>query len=132
MAKPYIHAESSARRYGGTAEDYRAIHEFMDSSKAAFPSNTHRVLTHNSWFAKVVIPKAFGDFITNSVGRRVSTEQLAIDHILEDFHGRFVPSVQDYLEHMNHQSWFDGGKSESFPSSFKQIAAKKIKTSVLD
>ena len=121
MAKPYVHAEGSVRRYGGKVEDYRAIHELMDSSKATFPSNTHRTLTHNSWFAKMIIPKCFGDFIINSEQRRVSTEQIALDHIQEDFGGKFVPSVQDYLEHMNPQPWFDNGHN-GHPSSFCQYA----------
>ncbi len=120
MSKPYIHAEASVRRYGGKVEDYLPLHELMDSSKAAFPSNIHRTLTHNSWFAKEIIPKCFGNSITNSEGRRVSTEQLATDHILEDFHGRFVPSVQDYLENMTPQSWFDNGRGEP-PSSCKKL-----------
>jgi hypothetical protein len=119
MAKPYIHAEASVRRYGGKVEDYLPLHELMDSSKIAFPSNSHRTLTHNSWFAKVIIPKCFGDYIVNSAGKRISSEQLALDHIQEDFGGRFVPSVQDYLEHITPQTWFDNGKL-GCPSSFKQ------------
>lgn len=35
---PYIHAELSAKRFGGVPEDYLDIHELMDSSKAAFPN----------------------------------------------------------------------------------------------
>lgn len=50
MAKPYIHAESSARRFGGVPKDYLEIHNIMDSSKAVFADNRHRALTHNSWF----------------------------------------------------------------------------------
>ena len=34
MAKPWIHAVSSAKRFGGVPDDYLAIHEFMDSSKS--------------------------------------------------------------------------------------------------
>jgi hypothetical protein len=50
MANAFIHAKSSAKKYGGKMEDYLDIHEFMDSSKLATPSNQHRVLTHNNWF----------------------------------------------------------------------------------
>lgn len=50
MAKPYIHAISSAKRFGGKPEDYIEIHNLMDSSKGAIPDNRHRALTHNSWF----------------------------------------------------------------------------------
>ena len=60
---------SSAKKYGGVAEDYIDIHDFMDSSKAALPDNRHRALTHNSWFISVVIEKIFGFQRTNSDGR---------------------------------------------------------------
>lgn len=54
MAKPIVHAASSARRYGGVPEDYLELHDLMDSSKSAFPDNRHRALTHNSWFFFIV------------------------------------------------------------------------------
>lgn len=60
MAKPWIHAESSARKFGGRPEEYLPIHDFMDSSKAVFPDNRHRALTHNSWFI-FVVEKVFGN-----------------------------------------------------------------------
>lgn len=50
MSKPIRHAISSAKQFGGVAEDYLPIHDFMDSSKSAFADNRHRVLTHNAWF----------------------------------------------------------------------------------
>lgn len=121
MAKPYVHAEGSIKRYGGELEDYLAIHEIMDSSKLAYPSNAHRALTHNSWFAKAIIPRIFGLYIINKAGRKVSTEQIALDHIQEDFGGLYVPSVQDYLEHINPQPWFDNARS-GCPSSFLPYA----------
>lgn len=59
MAHPTTHAQSSARRYGGVPDDYIEIHDFMDSSKAVFPDNRHRALTHHSWFI-FVVEKCFG------------------------------------------------------------------------
>ncbi|WP_408734960.1 MULTISPECIES: DUF6915 family protein [Acidiphilium] len=41
VAHPYHHAVSSARQWGSAPDDYQAIHDFLDSSKAAvadFPS----------------------------------------------------------------------------------------------
>ena len=46
--KPIIHAESSARKFGGQPEDYLEIHNFMDSSKSVIADNRHRALTHNT------------------------------------------------------------------------------------
>ena len=37
MSKPWIHALSSAKRFGGVPEDYIEIHNLMDSSKATLP-----------------------------------------------------------------------------------------------
>lgn len=59
MAKPIVHARSSARRFGGQPEDYLAIHDLLDSSKAVFPDNRHRALTHNSWFF-FIVERIFG------------------------------------------------------------------------
>ncbi len=106
---PYIHAENSARRYGGKPEDYLDIHELMDSSKAAFPNNLHRVLTHNSWFAVTILPKVFGHMRTNSDGKRYNVKDVGEYHILEDFRMQFIPSVQDYLENMVLQDWMNNG-----------------------
>ena len=50
MAKPWVHAESSARRYGGVPEDYLPIHNHMDSTKGAFADNRHRAITPNAWY----------------------------------------------------------------------------------
>lgn len=106
---PIIHAQLSAKRYGGVPDDYLDIHELMDSSKAAFPNNGHRVLTHNSWFCVNIIPKVFGHQRKNSDGKVYSTKDVAEYHCLEDFRMRFIPSVQDYLEHLEVQPWMNNG-----------------------
>lgn len=106
---PYYHAEQSAKRFGGVPEDYIDIHELMDSTKAAYPNNAHRVITHNSWFAVNIIPKVFGHQRENSEGRKYSTKDVAEYHILEDFRMRFIPSIQDYLEHLDFQPWMNNG-----------------------
>jgi len=109
MAIPYIHALASAKRYGGEPEDYLDIHELMDSSKAAFPNNGHRVLTHNSWFVVTILPKVFGHQRKNSAGKVYNVKDVGEYHILEDFKMRFIPSVQDYLEHLDVQPWMNNG-----------------------
>jgi len=109
MAVPYIHSKSSAKRFGGVPEDYLDIHEFMDSTKACFPNNAHRLITHNSWFVVNVLPKVFGHERTNSEGKNYSVKDVGEYHILEDFKMRFIPSVQDYLEHLDVQDWMNNG-----------------------
>ena len=58
MAKSDKHAESSAKQYGGSLEDYLEIHEMMDSSKSAHADNRHRVIFHSAW--RLLDSKIFG------------------------------------------------------------------------
>jgi hypothetical protein len=106
---PYIHAELSAKRFGGIPEDYLDIHELMDSSKAAYPNNAHRVLTHNSWFVVTILPKVFGHRRVNSDGKKYNVKDIGEYHCLEDFKMKFIPSVQDYLENLVVQPWMNNG-----------------------
>lgn len=123
MSKPWIHALSSARKYGGRPEDYIEIHNLMDSSKGCIGDNRHRCLTHNSWFVAAGGPleRIFGIVITNSQGREVSVRDIGEQHILEDFGMRFIPTAQDYLQEMESKSWMSNGKEDN-PSSHVKIA----------
>ncbi len=128
MAKPWIHALSSAKRYGGKPEDYLPIHDLMDSSKATEPSSRHRCLTHNAWFVGTILEKIFGNHIINSNGKTVSVRQIGEDHVLEDFGNRFIPTAQDYLCEMELKDWMLNGRN-SVPPSFVKID-KGHKTSI--
>lgn len=108
MAKPYWHACSSARRFGGLPSDYLPIHDLLDSSKIAFADNRHRALTHNSWFVGCILEKIFGAVITNAAGKEVAVKDIAERHILEDFGGRFIPTAQDFLQALPAQDWMNG------------------------
>ncbi len=108
MGKPHQHAESSAKKFGGQMQDYLEIHVLLDSSKMAFADNRHRALTHNSWFINHIIPKIFGDTITNSDGEVISVIDIAEQHVLEDFNYHFIPTAQDYLTQMSKTSWLNG------------------------
>ena len=128
MSKPWIHAKSSAKKFGGKPEDYMEIHNFMDSSKGAIGDNRHRCLTHNSWFisANGPLERIFGVVIINSAGREVSVRDIGEQHILEDFGMKFIPTAQDYLEEMEIKSWMNNGIN-GVPSSFKKIEKTKKK-----
>ncbi len=116
MGSPYVHAELSAKRFGGEPEDYMEIHELLDSSKNAFPDLRHRALTHNSWFTTVILEKIFGPTITNSVGKKISVREIAQWHIMEDYGGSF-PSVQDFLSNIQYQKWMNNGEDGTVPPS---------------
>lgn len=120
MSKPWIHALSSARKFGGNPEDYIAIHNLMDSSKATVADSRHRALTHNSWFVGTVLELVFGVVITNSVGKRVSVRDIGEQHVLEDFGGKFIPSAQDYLQEIEFSEWMLSGKGTP-PPSYKRL-----------
>ncbi len=123
MSKPYIHALSSAKKYGGTPECYLDIHSFLDSTKSVSAIFTSRLLSHNSWFISTVIPRVFGETFVNSEGRVISSRQVAEDHCAEDFNNKFIPSGQDVIDAINIEDWMENGKG--FPPSHAKIVKKK-------
>jgi hypothetical protein len=122
MAKPYIHALSSARKWGGVPEDYLTIHDLLDSSKGQIADSRHRALTHNAWFLSVILEKVFGHNITNSDNRKVSVRDIGEQHVLEDYGGRYIPSAQDFLQEIELQEWMVKGAGA--PPSFAKLAKR--------
>jgi hypothetical protein len=48
VANPYHHAVSSSRKWGGTPDDYLAVHQWFDRSKRSFADFRHRALYHHT------------------------------------------------------------------------------------
>jgi hypothetical protein len=119
MAKPWIHAESSARKFGGSPKDYIEIHNLMDSSKGTIADSRHRALTHNAWFLSVILERIFGVTITNSEGRKISVREIGEQHVLEDYRMRYIPSAQDYLQEIELKKWMISGAGA--PPSFAKL-----------
>lgn len=132
MSKPWIHAQSSARKFGGRPEDYIEIHNLMDSSKGCIGDGRHRALTHNSWFigAGGPLERIFGVVLKNSEGREISVRDIGEQHVLEDFGMRFIPTPQDYLQEMEHKSWMNNGREDSPPSQIRIVRARKSRNKV--
>ena len=105
MAKAWVHAESSAKRWGGTPDDYIAIHEKIDQTKSAHAEVTHRCVFHSA-FGIFIIEDIFGRTITNSAGRVVHVRDVAEQHVIEDL--GFIPSLSDWLKEMPSQPWMAG------------------------
>ncbi|MBS1983329.1 MAG: hypothetical protein JST16_04080 [Bdellovibrionales bacterium] len=82
MSNPLVHAERSARKWGGGADDYLPLHQWFDTTKGHLADNRHRVLLHNS-FGILLAEQVFGPALTNSAGRRVFVRDLATQHIVE-------------------------------------------------
>jgi hypothetical protein len=97
MSKPYIHAQSSAKKFGGVAEDYLPIHQLMDSSKEHIGDNRHRALMHNTWGC-FMIERVFGVVAKNSEGKECSPRDVAEMHCIEDL--GVIPTVADWLSKM--------------------------------
>lgn len=104
--KPYLHAESSAKKYKGVPTDYLKIHDWFDQTKAHFPTNAHRAILHSS-FGIFLCEQVFGHVITNSDKIKVSVRDLGEQHLIEDL--GFIPTVADYLNCLNYQPWMHGG-----------------------
>ena len=93
MAHPFYHARSSAKKFGGVWQDYLAIHEFMDHTKAFIPDARHRLLLHNAW-GIFIAERVFGTVITRaSDGKVIPLRPIVEQHILEDFGGR-IPTLE--------------------------------------
>jgi hypothetical protein len=48
MAHSWHHAESSARKFGGDAQDYIAVHTWFDATKSHLALPRHRALRHHT------------------------------------------------------------------------------------
>lgn len=103
MTAPCFHAESSARVFGGSPDDYQDIHNWFDETKAAMPDFRHRALRHHAFGIDECVRK-FGDFLVNSNGTKVAIRYVAEQHVLEDCGGR-IPSVEDWLKSVQPQGW---------------------------
>lgn len=102
MSHAIYHAQSSARRFGGTPDDYLAIHEWFDASKAFIADARHRALRHHAqgifWCEEV-----FGRTVTNSAGRAIPVRLIGEQHVTEDF--RRIPTLTEWLEGMPLDDW---------------------------
>jgi hypothetical protein len=48
LSNAYIHAERSAKKWGGEPQDYLAIHRWIDQVKGQVGDNRHRAILHGS------------------------------------------------------------------------------------
>lgn len=124
------HARKSVAKYGGQPSDYIELHNFLDSSKATIADNRHRAILHSS-FGIFILEKVFGVSIVNSDGREISVRQIGEDHVLEDFKGKFIPTVADYLSSMTYEDWMHNGAGVP-PSARKLFGKARTKTMKLE
>jgi hypothetical protein len=100
--KPLQHARITAHRYGGEWQDWIAIHDWIDRSKAIFPSMQHRMFLHSD-FGEWLIVRTHGESINAEDGAVVSTRDLFRDHQVEDL-GRVV-TLAEWLHEVDADYW---------------------------
>jgi len=113
VAHPLKHAESTARKWGGRPEDYLAIHQWFDESKAFLADFRHRAMRHHAE-GIFMCEKFFGVTVTNSDGKQVPVRYIGEQHVREDL-GR-IPSVGDWLKRIVPERWMGGQKLEEAES----------------
>ena len=102
MAHPWHHALSSARKHGGVPEDYLAIHEWFDASKAHHGDFRHRALRHHT-LGVFECEREFGVTLTTSDGRALPVRWIAEQHVTEDL--GFVPPLSQWLSAIEPEPW---------------------------
>lgn len=102
MTHPWYHSVRSAELFGGIPEDYLAIHNWFDASKAFLPDLRHRALRHH---AKGIFlcENLFGITIATSAGKTIPVRIIAEQHIQDDL--GWIPTVEDWLCNLEVQPW---------------------------
>ena len=101
---PWVHAERSARTFGGEPGDYVDIHLWFDDTKKYLADFRHRALRHHAAGVAEAVER-FGPFREVTGGKRVPVRQIAEQHVTEDV-GR-VPTVQDWLSCIRPEPWMN-------------------------
>lgn len=102
MSHPWVHSQSSVKRFGGQPDDYLMIHSWFDETKSWFSEMQHRSMRHHSE-GIFECEKVFGQTFTNSDGKIVYTRYVGEQHINEDL--GFIPSASDWLECFSLEMW---------------------------
>nr|WP_315458034.1 hypothetical protein [uncultured Sphingorhabdus sp.] len=114
MAHCYYHALSSVRKWGGISDDYLALHQWFDESKAIFADPRHRALRHHAE-GIFMLETLFGATITNSDGKVVPVRLIGEQHVTEDL--GFIPSFADWGRLIQPQTWMLKGRQLDQPTS---------------
>ena len=116
MPNPYYHAVSTAKRFGGLADDYLQLHEWFDRGKASQPDFKHRALSHHAQ-GIFDATQVFGLTLTNSKGVKVPVRLIGEQHVMEDL--GFIPTFQDWMELLKGKRWMTP-RAKLFFSKFAQ------------
>lgn len=107
MAHPYHHAVSSAKKWGGKPEDYQAVHDWFDATKAHLSDFRHRALRHHAE-GIFLCEQVFGTTIRNSNGRDIPVRWIGEQHVTEDLGS--IPCAADWLRAIQPEPWMNRAK----------------------
>jgi hypothetical protein len=68
--------------------------------------------------------------VINSDGKKVHVRDIAEQHILEDFRGKFIPSLNDYLSNMSLKAWMNNALMPLSASEDDQNQEKSSKVAL--
>jgi hypothetical protein len=103
VSHPFHHARSSAKKFGGVPEDYLAIHNWFDQTKAHIADLRHRAILHSS-FGIFLCEQVFGStLIRKSDGKEIPVRPIGEQHVFEDL-GR-IPTVSDWIGDLPLKDW---------------------------
>jgi hypothetical protein len=111
MGDPLKHSESSAKQFGGVADDYLHIHTVMDSSKLFLADWRHRALLHNTFGIHIFEQLLGASFTRKSDGVAVCTRTVISQHIMEDLGA--IPTPGEFLREMPLKRWMAGINSKT-------------------
>lgn len=120
---PYHHALSSVKKHGGKPEDYLPIHQWFDESKSYMANFRHRALRHHAE-GIFMCEKIFGCTLTNSDGKIIPVRFIGEQHVQEDC--GHIPSVQDWLMHIQAQPWMLRVGTKNVDEAIKRIDEVKF------
>jgi hypothetical protein len=99
---PYHHSLSSVRKWGGTVEDYYAIHAWFDESKQIIADFRHRASRHHAE-GIFIAEQIFGPTLQLSSGKIIPVRFVGEQHVLEDL--RRIPSSADWARAIRAEPW---------------------------
>jgi hypothetical protein len=105
MSHPLVHAERSARQWGGTPDDYLRIHSWFDATRGHLPDNRHRLVLHHS-FGVLLAEQVFGPAVQLADGRRAFVREIAAQHVRDDLGG--LPTLADCFADVVCAPWMAG------------------------
>lgn len=122
MAHCYYHALSSVRKWGGLPEDYLALHQWFDQSKAILADPRHRALRHHAE-GIFMLETLFGATIVNADGRIVPVRLVGEQHVREDLGS--IPSFADWARLITPQAWMLRGNRLDEPGPDVTVDAEQ-------